>query len=72
LISGRQREVLYLAAQGLTDRAIARRLAIAPRTVRMHLQMVREALGARNTTHAVAIALSWRILPDSAATATQI
>ncbi|GIK42426.1 MAG: hypothetical protein BroJett011_62590 [Chloroflexota bacterium] len=62
LISSRQQEVLYLAAMGQTDRAIARNLAIAPRTVRAHLQAIREALGARNTTHAVAIALSRHIL----------
>ncbi len=57
LLSARQRQILALAALGLTDREIAQRLARSPRTVRHHLAAARELLGAVNTTHAVAIAL---------------
>lgn len=56
-LSKRQREVLTYAAQGLTDRATARQLALSPRTVRAYLQQARRTLGAVNTTHAVAIAV---------------
>jgi DNA-binding CsgD family transcriptional regulator len=57
LLSPRQQEVLALAAQGLTNRQIALELVIRPGTVNNHLTLAREALGALNTTHAVAIAL---------------
>lgn len=57
-LSRRQRQTLQLAAQGLTDKAISWRLGIAPRTVRAHLERARLALGAINTTQAVAAALT--------------
>jgi DNA-binding CsgD family transcriptional regulator len=57
VLSDRQRQVLALAALGLTDREIARRLALSSRTVRHYLATARELLGAANTTHAVALAL---------------
>lgn len=56
-LSKRQREVLSLAALGCTDREIARALTLSVHTVHEHLERVRERLEARNTTHAVAIAL---------------
>ena len=56
-ISARQCEVLRLAAAGLCDSEIARELVLSVHTVRSHLRTIRERLGARNTTHAVAIAL---------------
>lgn len=67
-ISERQLDCLRLAAQGQTDQVIARQLLrkdgqpISVRTVRAHLQAARAALGALNTTHAVAIALSRRLI----------
>lgn len=61
-LSPKQRLILSLAAQGLTDVEIARRLGRSPRTVRTHLENVRERLGAVNTTNAVAIALSRRLI----------
>lgn len=61
-LSERQRQVLSLAARGLTERGIAQELWIAPRTVQDHLRRARQALGALNTTHAVAIALTHRLI----------
>lgn len=57
-LSERQIEVLGLAALGWTDSEIAQRLYISVHTARAHLQAIRERMGARNTTHAVAMALA--------------
>jgi two-component system nitrate/nitrite response regulator NarL len=51
-LSPRQREVLALAVQGMPTKLIARRLAIAEGTVKVHLSMVYRALGVRNRTDA--------------------
>jgi two-component system response regulator DesR len=56
-IPDRQREVLALAAQGLTNFEIAQALFLSPHTVPEYLRLIRERLGAANTTHAVAIAI---------------
>lgn len=61
-LSPRQREILGLAAQGLLDREIAERLQITGSTVRQHLCKIHHRLKARNTTHAVAIALEKHII----------
>jgi DNA-binding CsgD family transcriptional regulator len=45
VLTRRQQEVLALVATGATDRRIARRLQISERTVRKHLDDVRERLG---------------------------
>lgn len=52
--SPRQREVLALLAQGLTNKEMARRLGISDATVKIHVARVIEALGAANRTEAVA------------------
>ena len=57
VLSDRQCEVLRLAAAGLCDSEIAQALVLSVYTVRDHLRAVRERLGARNTVHAVSIAL---------------
>lgn len=61
-LSGRQRQVLCLAARGLRDGEIAIRLQLSRSTVRQHLCKVHQHLNARNTTHAVVIALRLKIL----------
>lgn len=62
ILTERQRQVLSLAAQGHTDYGIALRLNCSRRTVKAHLQGARDRLGALNTTHAVALALSRRLI----------
>lgn len=52
-LSGRQRQVLALALQGLPNKSIARRLAIAEGTVKVHLSMVYRALGVKNRVGAL-------------------
>ncbi len=51
------REVLVLRANGLQSKQIAPKLDIHRRTVEWHLKNAREELGAKNTVHAVAIAM---------------
>lgn len=52
-LTPRQREVLRLVADGLTDAQIARRTGVAEATVGKHLEHVYARTGARNRTHAV-------------------
>ena len=52
-LSPRQRQVLGLAIRGTPVKLIARQLAIAEGTVKVHLSMVYRALGARNRTDAL-------------------
>lgn len=61
-LSGRQRQVLCLAARGLRDGEIAGQLKLSRSTVRQHLCTIHQHLNARNTTHAVVIALRLKIL----------
>jgi pimeloyl-ACP methyl ester carboxylesterase/DNA-binding CsgD family transcriptional regulator len=62
-LTPRQREVLALVAGGQTDKEIARRLALSPRTVEMHVARAIAALGARNRSDAVSRAHQARLLP---------
>jgi len=50
LLTGRQREVVLLATQGLANKNIARRLGITEGTVKVHLHNIFERLGVRNRT----------------------
>ena len=52
VLSSREREVLRLLAEGLTDREIAAALAISPRTVESHVSSVLRKLGVRNRAEA--------------------
>lgn len=56
-ITRRQLELLRLAANGNTNAAIARHLGITPTTVNQTLRTTYLKLGAKDRTHAVAIAL---------------
>ena len=61
-LTGREREVLTLLAQGLQLDDIAERLGIGSETVRTHLRKASERLGAANRTHAVAIAIRRKLI----------
>jgi FixJ family two-component response regulator len=54
----REREVLLGLVVGETNKVIARRLGISPRTVEMHRAHVMERLGARTLSEAVLLAAS--------------
>jgi DNA-binding NarL/FixJ family response regulator len=64
-ISEREREVLGYAAEGLTNRAIGRRLNISDRTVQGHLANIYAKLRVASRTEAVtkALQLGWIELP---------
>jgi DNA-binding CsgD family transcriptional regulator len=53
-LTPREREVLRLVAEGLTNAEIARKLWVAPSTVRKHLEQAYSKLGVHSRTAAVA------------------
>lgn len=63
LLSEREREVLRLVAEGLSNREIAGRLVITPATVKKHLEHIYTRLDVRNRTSALAQARKLNILP---------
>jgi len=65
-LTGRELEVLQLAARGLTNRAIGRELGISSRTVQGHLANIYGKLGVSSRTEAVTRALQrgWIVLDD--------
>ncbi len=56
-ITSRQRQILQLIANGGSTTAAARDLGLSEETVKTHTRNALARLGARNRTHAVAIAL---------------
>ncbi|PKQ16690.1 MAG: DNA-binding response regulator [Actinobacteria bacterium HGW-Actinobacteria-7] len=56
-LTARELDVLRLAAQGLTNGAIAQRLGVKSETVKTHLSRAFERLGARDRANAVAICM---------------
>jgi DNA-binding CsgD family transcriptional regulator len=54
LLSGREREVMRCAAQGMTNAQIAARLHVSTHVVKFHLASVYRKLGVANRTEATA------------------
>jgi len=61
-LTHRELEVLELLAQGLSNRAIASRLAISDQTVKFHVASICGKLGAINRTDAVRRALRRQLI----------
>jgi DNA-binding NarL/FixJ family response regulator len=55
-LTEREREILALLAEGLSNRAVGERLGITERTVKFHVAEILARLGASNRAQAVAIA----------------
>jgi DNA-binding NarL/FixJ family response regulator len=56
-LTGRERDVLQLIAEGLSTREVAIRLAYSERTIKNVIQDLTMRLNVRNRTHAVAYAV---------------
>lgn len=61
LLSNRERQVLHLIAQDLTDREIARRLGISERTIRAHISRIFLKLGVASRVGAAVLFTEWAI-----------
>jgi DNA-binding NarL/FixJ family response regulator len=61
-LTRREREILHLVADGLTNKAIADRLVLSVHTVRTHVQTILAKLGAHSKLEAVAIATRRKLL----------
>jgi DNA-binding NarL/FixJ family response regulator len=57
LLTGREREIISLLAEGLTGEQIAETLVLSPQTVRTHIRNAMTRLGAKTRVHALALAL---------------
>ena len=64
-LTEREREVLGLIADGLTNAAIAERLYVSVHTVRNHIANLSTKLGAHSKLEALSIAVRQGLLPDS-------
>ncbi|HWB31188.1 MAG TPA: response regulator transcription factor [Vicinamibacterales bacterium] len=56
-LTPRELDVLQVLAEGLSNKAIARRLGISDQTVKFHVASIAGKLGAQNRTEAVRIAI---------------
>ena len=56
-LSARELDVLRLVSEGLTDREVAERLYVSPRTINQHLRSIYNKLGVNSRTAATRIAL---------------
>ncbi|WP_336923112.1 AAA family ATPase [Aquipuribacter sp. SD81] len=63
VLTAREREVLRLVAQGLTNRQVGARLFISEKTVSVHLSNAMAKLGASGRTEAVTLAHRTGLLP---------
>ena len=64
-LSDREREVLQLLAEGLSNAAIAERLVVSVHTVRNHVANLSTKLGAHSKLEALSIAVREGLLPRS-------
>jgi DNA-binding NarL/FixJ family response regulator len=55
-LTGRESDVLRLVTEGCCNKTVARRLAIAPDTVKTHMKAIFQKLEANNRTEAAAVA----------------
>lgn len=65
-LTGREREVLTLLVAGKTNEEIAEHLGLTPGTIRIYVSQILAKLGAKNRTHAAALARQYHLISDSA------
>jgi len=61
-LSVRERQILYLLADGKNNMDVSTLLGIKERTVRFHLNNILTKLGAQTKTHAVALAIRQNLI----------
>ncbi|MGB3710962.1 MAG: response regulator transcription factor [Erythrobacter sp.] len=64
ILTEREQEVVELVAEGLTNKAIARRLEISPATVKVHVERLIGKLGVADRTQAAVFAVQIRSARD--------
>jgi DNA-binding NarL/FixJ family response regulator len=62
ILSNRERDILKLAAGGLTNREIAGVVHLAEGTVKNHVSNILAKLNCRDRTQAVLYAIHWQLL----------
>lgn len=55
LLTAREKEVLVLVAEGLTNKEIARRISVSPATVKAHMERIIAKLGVSDRTQAAVL-----------------
>lgn len=63
MLTAREREVMSMAATGLTNEEIAERMFVSPFTVRTHVHRAMAKLDARDRAQLVAIAYQSGLVP---------
>lgn len=63
-LTPRQRDILALVADGLTNKQVARSLGVSAGTVKVHLAQILRTLGVQNRTQAVALAVGAKRRPE--------
>jgi NarL family two-component system response regulator LiaR len=61
-LTEREKEVLALLVEGLTNQQIADRLVISPATVKFHISSIRSKLGASSRTEVVILAMQHKLV----------
>jgi NarL family two-component system response regulator LiaR len=61
-LTEREREVLGLLVEGLSNQHIAERLVISPATVKFHISSIRSKLGASSRTEVVILAMQHKLV----------
>jgi DNA-binding CsgD family transcriptional regulator len=65
-LTSREREVVELLTNGESNRELAQRLGVSPRTIQKHLQRIYAKLGVKRRMAAVMLAVRWNAHGDSA------
>ena len=60
MLTGRERDVVGLVAEGMTNKEIARRLDISPATVKVHVERIIGKLGVADRTQAAVLVTQMR------------